>query len=171
MITGCSSGGGSSEKTVIIKTEPLTSIYYGDSIGKQLSESSDRPDFTYDVMNGRKITELTFTPTDHRRNTTIDYSYDWVYIALGTNDLDMPGAELHLIQLLAGYEDKIICVLPITRQGVEIEFREIMKAHCLNTIDPIEYGVYPLASDGLHLSNTDGGSNVDHYSSMFVKSQ
>ena len=162
LISACSGGGGSDDK-------PKPSIiYYGDSIGRQLSESPDRPDFTYDVMNSRKITELTFTPNDHRRNTTIDYSYDRIYIALGTNDRDMPAAELQLIQLLDGYEDKIICVLPMTRRGEEIEFRRIMKVHCLNTIDPLQHGVYPLSeTDSVHLSYTDGGDNISHYAGIF----
>jgi len=172
MITGCSSGGGSSEETtVVIQTEPLTfkTIFYGDSIGRQLEESDHGLDFVFDTEPGRELTELTFTPQGNvRKNTIIDYSYDLIYIALGTNDKDMAAAELHLIQLLDGYQDKIICVLPMTIKDVEAPFRSIMKEHCNNIIDPLEYGVYPLnTEDRVHLSDTDGGDNIRHYGSIF----
>jgi len=169
-LAACSGGGGSDTETTTIKTEPLqTVIFYGDSIGKQLEESEDRPDFVYDTRPGRELMALTFEPESIRKNTVIDYNYDVIYIELGTNDRgNEVAAELHLIQLLEGYQDKIICVLPMTQRGEEIPFRLVMIEHCNNTIDPLAFGVYPLNdSDTVHLSDTDGGDNVRHYGSIF----
>ena len=169
MITGCSSGGGSdAETTVVIKTEALTCkpVFYGDSIGVQLSESPDAPDFVYDVYPGRKITDLLIDekPTEPIQ-TSINYSYCTIYIALGTNP--HPDSELHLLQLLEGYRDKIICVLPMTLWVEEVPIREVMLRECTRTIDPLANGVYPLALDQIHLSNTDNGSNISQYSALF----
>ena len=78
---------------------------------------------------------------------------------------DMASAELHLLQLLSGYEDKIICVLPMTRKNrMELPFRPIMQKHCINIIDPLQDGVYPLDSDNIHLWGAD---NIKHYESIF----
>ena len=159
-LTGCSggSGGGSAPKQQTI-------IFYGDSIGRQLEQSDHNLPFVFDTEPGRKITDLRFTQLDGRKKTVIDYSYDVIYIELGTNDKDMDAAELHLLQLLNGFEDKIICVLPMTRKNrMELPFRPIMQKHCINIIDPLQDGVYPLDSDNIHLWGAD---NIKHYESIF----
>jgi len=165
MITGCSSGGGSdTETTVVIQTEPMQcrSAFYGDSIGKQMADSIYAPDFDYYVKNGRMITDV----------DSLDDSYCTIYLELGTNmDWDNPERqaidEMHLISLIAGIEDKVICVLPMTMWGNEPYMRGMMKEHCAHVIDPLQAGVYPLNYDEIHLSNDLETGNIEHYSSLF----
>jgi len=161
-------GGGSEEKTyeiTIIQTESLQCrpIFYGDSIGVQLSESDNPPPFVYDVAPGRKMTDLLINekPTEPL-HTPINYSYCKIYIELGTNPSE--GSELHLLQLLEGYRDKIVCVLPITLWGEEVPIREFMLRECRHTIDPLANGVYPLDPDQIHLGDKE---NVNHYAALF----
>jgi len=173
-LSACSGGGSDTETTVVIQTEPLcNSIYYGDSIGRQLEESQYRPDFTYDTHPGRKMIDIKFDADyiggiREGWQTVIDYSFCNIYIALGTNDHDdVEASELKLIQLLHGHQDQIICVMPMTRKGVELPMRDIMLRECQTIIDPIAFGVYPLDEDEIHLSKTDGGENIKHYASIF----
>ena len=158
LLTGCSGGGSDTKTTVVIKTEPLQcrSAFYGDSNGRILEESIHAPDFDYYTEPGVGINYF-----------TLDDSYCTIYLALGTNNpLDSTAAteELALINLISGIEDKVICVLPMTRGGVLIPMRAMMLEHCKHIIDPIQEGIYPLADDGVHLLP---GHNVEQYASLF----
>jgi len=160
---GCS-GGSDTETAVVIKTEALTcrSVFYGDSIGKQMADSEYAPGFDYHVKNGRMITDV----------DSLDESYCKIYLELGTNmDWNNPDRkaidEMHLISLIAGIEDKVICVLPMTTWGNEPYMRGMMIEHCTRIIDPLQEGVYPLNHDEIHLSNDLETGNIEHYASLF----
>ena len=176
LLAGCSGGGSSDESTKIVTTESAIfttcsgSIFYGDSIGKQLRDSGLLPWMDFDTYGGRTLMHLGIgePKTDHPAYTFIDYSYCNIYIALGTNTRgDEAATELHFMQLLEGHRDKIICVLPMTWKGELIAFREVMKRECSQWIDPIQFGVYPLNIDGVHLS-INHSDNVEHYAALFT---
>tara|TARA_R110000851_G_C12825032_1_gene540018 strand:+ start:61 stop:564 length:504 start_codon:yes stop_codon:yes gene_type:complete len=158
ILQGCGGGGSQS-------SEHCKAVYYGDSIGEQLSRADNAPDFIYKVLGGRKIIDLLINekPTK-KHHLSIDYSHCKIYIALGTNKAE--GDELHLLQLLEGYRNKITCVLPMTLYSVEPPIREVMIRECINIIDPIASGVYPLKGDGVHLGD---GDNREHYASIFTE--
>ena len=165
-LVGC---GGSGSRTntvnvVDIQTEPLQcrSVFYGDSIGRQLRDSVYAPDFDYYVTRGLMITE----------QGPLDDSYCTIYLELGTN-IDWPAGkeaeELALINLIAGIEDKVICVLPMAQGKVPkfYHMRDMMKEHCLRIIDPAQEGVAPMANDGTHLSWGTDNPNLEHYARLF----
>jgi len=173
LLCGCASGGGSGgdTETVTIKTEPLTCkpIFYGDSITAQFMKAINAPDFIYDAVGGRAVTHLLIEgPATTRHETVIDYDACHIYIALGTNNRFAEELnELHFIQLIEGYRDKITCVLPMTWAGEMIPFREVMLRECTSIIDPLQFGVLPLGKDGIHLNNASP-ENAVHYASIFT---
>ena len=155
-------------------TEPCRPIYYSDSIGWQMEQHGLVKNIDFDTKKGRKLIDVVFNPSEiggDRENWqfTVDYSYCHIYLAVGSNDIfDLASGELALIQILEGHRDKITCVLPMTIWGDEPPMRDVMLRECKFTIDPIVYGIYPLHPDAVHLSETDGGANIAHYSSMFM---
>jgi len=173
ILTACGGGGGGSDQateTTTIKTEALACkpTYYGDSITGQFSKASNAPDFNYDFVGGRRITDLLMEgPATKPVQTVIDYTACHIYLALGTNSHWTLGLdELWFLQLIEGYRDKITCVLPMTKRGELIAFREVMIRECTNIIDPIQFGVLPLSGDGVHLMR-DSPENAEHYASIF----
>ena len=163
LLTGCSGGGGKSAKSVtVIQTEQhqCRSAFYGDSIGKQLRDSVYAPDFDYYVEGGRTIMGV----------DSLDDGYCTIYLELGTN-IAAEGAEaeeMQLIGLIAGIEDKVVCVLPMSQMGVFWHMRDMMKEHCKRIIDPVQHGVYPLSFDGVHLQFGTDNDNLKHYASLFT---
>ena len=172
LLTACSSS--NSPEVTVVNANCEGTAYYGDSIGRQLRDSGLLPEIDFHVVSGVTITGRTASGVNSP--IIIDGSYCTIFIALGTNQAWPVGGRStaditkdSLLTMIEGIEDRVTCVLPMTIDGELIEpSRSTLKQHCPRYIDPIQLGVYPLSSDGVHLERGENSENIAHYASMFL---
>lgn len=136
-------------------------IYIGDSLCSTVFDSvgltaQQQAGIKHDCLGGRKIVEYGLLPP----------GYEIYFLALATNDVRGTPIQEYgdsLQSKLDSVDGPIWCVLPMDLPDIfdAKPYREKMFTMCANVIDPIEWGVGPRGSDGLHWNYLDHNNFVD----------
>lgn len=129
-------------------------IYVGDSLCIAMHDPSDltaqqQVGIYSDCVSARKITDYGLLPG----------GFNVYFIALGTNDVGNTSVEEYgenLQSKLDSVDGDIWCVLPMDLEFYDAPpYRYEMLSRCPNVIDPVDWGVVPRHSDGIHWNNID----------------